>query len=266
MLRSRFILGLVALVALTGAGATRASAQGVTTGGVAGTVTDENGRPVADAQVQLRNPSTGFNSNTLTRATGQFQILGLQPDAGYVLTVRRIGFEPVVRQPVRVTLGETSREDIKLAQQAARLEAVTVVGTTDPIINATKTGTGTTWSDSALARLPTLNRNFTDFVASVPQVSTTTGYLSGGGVNVRQNSIQIDGAQAGDLFGLGTTGQPGAQANAKSIPLDAVKEYQVLLSPFDIRQGNFGGLLLNAVTKSGTNTLHGSAYFYTRDQ
>ena len=100
----------------------------------------------------------------------------------------------------------------------------------------------------------------------VPQVSTTTGYLSGGGVNLRQNSIQIDGAQAGDMFGLGTTGQPGSSANAKSIPLDAVKEYQVLLSPFDVRQGNFGGLLINAVTKSGTNDSHGSVYGYTRNQ
>ena len=85
-------------------------------------------------------------------------------------------------------------------------------------------------------------------------------------MNLRQNAIQIDGAQSGDLFGLGTTGQPGAQANAKSIPLDAVKEYQVLLSPFDVRQGNFGGLLINAVTKSGTNELHGSVYAYTRNQ
>jgi hypothetical protein len=97
-------------------------------------------------------------------------------------------------------------------------------------------------------------------------VSTTTGYLSGGGVNLRQNSIQIDGAQSGDLFGLGTTGQPGAQANGKSIPLDAVKEYQVLLSPFDVRQGNFGGLLINAVTKSGTNDFTGTVYADTRNQ
>jgi len=96
--------------------------------------------------------------------------------------------------------------------------------------------------DSLLRRLPTLNRNFADFVQLVPQVSTSTGVgLSGGGVNIRQNAIQIDGAASGDLFGLGTTGQPGAQANSKSIPLDAVKEYQVLLSPFDVRQGNFGG-------------------------
>ncbi|HJP60433.1 MAG TPA: hypothetical protein VJ865_10550, partial [Gemmatimonadaceae bacterium] len=112
-----------------------------------------------------------------------------------------------------------------------------------------------------------LNRNFADFVQLVPQVSTSTGVgLSGGGVNLRQNAIQIDGAASGDLFGLGTTGQPGAQANAKSIPLDAVKEYQVLLSPFDVRQGNFGGMLINAVTKSGTNEFHGATYGYTRNQ
>src|SRR5205085_10759200 len=96
---------------------------------------------------------------------------------------------------------------------------------------------------------------------------TTGGVgLSSGGANLRQNSIQIDGAQAGDLFGLGTSGQADASAGAKSIPLDAVKEYQVLLSPFDVRQGSFGGMLINAVTKSGTNNFHGGAYVYTRNQ
>jgi hypothetical protein len=135
-----------------------------------------------------------------------------------------------------------------------------------PVINPTKTGTGTTVGDSLLRRLPTLSRNFTDFVTLVPQVSTSTGFMSGGGVNIRQNAIQIDGAAASDLFGLGSTGQPGAFANAKSIPLDAVKEYQVLLSPFDVRQGNFGGMLINAVTKAGTNEFHGTAYGYTRNE
>jgi hypothetical protein len=74
--------------------------------------------------------------------------------------------------------------------------------------------------------LPTHNRKFSDFVSLVPRASTSTGVgLSGGGVNIRQNAIQIDGAASGDLFGLGTTGQPGSQDNAKSIQLDAVKEY-----------------------------------------
>jgi len=148
----------------------------------------------------------------------------------------------------------------------ATLTAVEVLATADAVINASKMGASTMISDSALTRLPTLNRNFADFVQLVPQVATTTGYLSGGGVNLRQNSIQIDGAQSGDLFGIGTTGQPGASANAKSIPLDAVKEYQVLLSPFDVRQGSFGGLLINAITKSGTNDFHGTLFGYTRNQ
>src|SRR5439155_5801344 len=65
-----------------------------------------------------------------------------------------------------------------------------------------------------------------------------------------------------DVFGLGATGTPGAEVNAKAISLDAVKEYQVLLAPFDVRQGNFGGLLLNAVTKSGTNDYHGTAHYF----
>ena len=111
-------------------------------------------------------------------------------------------------------------------------------------------------SDTALRRLPTLNRNFTDFLSLTPQVTTAqNGGLSSGGQNNRFNNIQIDGASESDIFGLGTTGQPGGQARGRSISLEAVQEYQVLLSPFDVRQGNFTGSLINAVTKSGTNEL-----------
>lgn len=261
----RLILGVTAAFALLVTGS-NLYAQGVTTGAVTGTVTDPSGQPIQGAQVQLRNPANGLSVGGTTRSNGLYLIQGLEPDANYTLVVRQIGYQPQTRDHIAITLGQTRREDFRLSTQAAVLEAVTVSGAIDPVINATKAGTSTTISDSALRRLPTLNRNFQDFVQLVPQVSTTTGYLSGGGVNLRQNAIQIDGAQSGDMFGLGTTGQPGSQANAKSIPLDAVKEYQVLLSPFDVRQGNFGGLLINAVTRSGTNDWHGSAYAYTRDQ
>jgi hypothetical protein len=257
---------LAAVLLLAVAGTRSAAAQGVTTGAVTGTVTDSAGTPLDAAQIQLRNPLTGVNLGAQTRGGGTYLIQGVEPNDGYEITVRLIGFAPITRTGIRVTLGQARREDFRLARQATQLSEVTITATTDPVINASKTGTATTISDSALRRLPTLNRNFQDFVQLVPQVSTTTGYLSGGGANLRQNQIQIDGAQAGDVFGLGATGQPGAQANAKSIPLDAVKEYQVLLSPFDVRQGNFGGLLINAVTKSGTNEFHGSAYGYLRDQ
>ena len=145
-----------------------------------------------------------------------------------------------------------------LTAQAVELSGMTVTATSATgLISPTRTGVLTTVSDSALERLPSLNRNFTDFVTLTPQVSTTlpNGGLSAGGVNNRYNQVQIDGTNETDMFGLGSTGQPGGQANGKSIGIEAVKEYQVLLAPFDVRHGNFAGMLINAVTKSGTNDL-----------
>jgi hypothetical protein len=266
MLKTRLLVTVAASLALVTGASARLLAQGVTTGAVSGTVTDPNGAPVEGAQIQIRNPKTGFSAGGITRSNGQYNIQGIEPDPGYSVTARRIGFEPVTRDNRSISLGQTTREDFTLRQQSTVLSTVITVAEATPVINPTKTGTGTTVGDSLLRRLPTLNRNFTDFVTLVPQVSTSTGFMSGGGVNIRQNAIQIDGAAASDLFGLGSTGQPGAFSNAKSIPLDAVKEYQVLLSPFDVRQGNFGGMLINAVTKTGTNEFHGTAYGYTRNE
>ncbi len=262
----RPLIGVVAVLAFLAIPVSQVSAQGVTTGGLTGTVTDATG-PVESAQILVRNPRTGYNVATTTRSSGLYTIQGISPNSGYIVTVRRIGYAPMSRDGILITLGQTRREDFRMVREVQQLGEVSITAsTTDAVINASKTGTSTTISDSALHRLPTLNRNFSDFVQLVPQVSTTTGFLSGGGVNLRQNSIQIDGAQASDVFGLGTTGQPGSSANAKSIPLDAVKEYQVLLSPFDVRQGNFGGLLINAVTKSGTNEFHGTFYGDLRNE
>ncbi len=267
MQKIRSLIGGIAVLALLVLSNTTLFAQGVTTGALTGTITDNTGATVEAAQVQVRNALTGYNVGTVTRASGLYVIQGIEPNQNYRITVRRIGYAPTTRDGVTISLGQTRREDFKLVREVAMLGEVSITASaTDAVINASKTGTSTSISDSALRRLPTINRNFTDFVQLVPQVSTTTGYLSGGGVNLRQNSIQIDGAQSSDLFGLGTTGQPGASAGAKSIPLDAVKEYQVLLSPFDVRQGSFGGLLINAVTKSGTNEWHGTVYGDSRSQ
>jgi hypothetical protein len=267
MLKSRLFAALSLATVCLFAATQAVTAQNITSGSISGTVVDEAGAPIEGVQVQVRDNSTGVIVRGTTRDEGRFIVQGLEVGGPYTVTVRRIGFAPMSKEGLRVTLSQSTRADFQLTRQAATLSAVKVTGAaSNSVISPTKTGVGTTISDSALRRLPTLNRNFTDFVSSVPQVSNTTGYLSGGGVNLRQNAIQIDGAAAGDLFGLGTTGQPGSQANAKSIPLESVKEYQVLLSPFDVRQGNFGGLLINAVTQSGTNEFHGTVYGYSQTQ
>lgn len=254
---------LVALVAVV-LPATGPLAAQVTTGTLTGIVTTSQNQPVSRAQIQVVSRSTGFASGVLTRSNGRYTIPGLEVGQ-YTLTVRRIGYAPASRA-VTITLGEATSADVQLEAQAATLAAMRVQAASSEVISPSHTGSVTTFSDSAISHLPTLDRNFTDFVQLTPQVSSTGPGLSGGGTNNRYNNIQIDGSIETDLFGLGSTGQPGGQASGKSIGFEAVKEYQVLLSPYDVRQGNFAGLLVNAVTKSGTNEWHGSLFGVSRNQ
>lgn len=264
MMKNRWSTVLAAVLALVmGAGALGAQ---VTTGSIGGRVTDETGNALEGVQIVVRAATTGATRTGLTSANGNYTVLGLEVGAGYEVTARRIGFEPQTKRDQIVTLGQTLRVDFQLTARATVLTQQVIVSEIDPVITPSRTGIGTTVTDSALQRLPSLGRNFTDFVANTPQVSTSGPGLSGGGTNNRYNNIQIDGATESDLFGLGSTGQPGGQARGKSIGLESVKQYQVLLSPFDVRYGNFAGALINAVTKSGTNDLSGSAYYFYRNE
>lgn len=266
MLKKRLsLLGGVALT-LFGLSATSLPGQGVTTGAISGTISNEQAQGIENAQVGVVNGTTGARSGTVTRSDGRFFIQGLEVGGPYTLTVRRLGFTPRDTGNVYISLGQNARVDLRMGQQATQLAGVQVVGLSSAIITSSHKGVATTITDSAISRLPTLNRNFIDFVALTPQISTKGPGNSGGGQNNRFNGIQIDGSVANDLFGLGSTGQPGGQADAKQISLEAVKEYQVLLSPFDVRQGNFTGALINAVTKTGSNQLHGSATYATRNE
>lgn len=265
---ARLLAATILTAALAASSSATLQAQAVTTGSVAGTVTSSQGQAVEGAQVQVINRSTGFTAGVTTGSGGRYTIAGLETGGNYSLTVRRIGFEPQTKDNIPVSLSQASRVDFVLSTQTVTLAGVTVVAEQGSAISPSHTGTVTAISDTALRRLPTLNRNFTDFVALTPQVSTTlfNGGLSGGGTNNRYNNVQIDGTSEADVFGLGSTGQPGGQANGKSIGLEAVKEYTVSLSPFDVRQGFFAGLLINAVTKSGTNDFTGSAFGVSRNQ
>ena len=259
------LLRAAALGAFLGVLTLPAAAQ-ATTGSITGTVTGDQSQPIEEAQVQVVNRATGFSAVVRTNAAGRYTVPGLEPGGAYAVTVRRIGYQPETRENIRVSLSQATPLNFALAAQATVLGEVRTVAAQDAIINPTRTGIATTISDTALRRLPTLNRNFTDFVALTPQISSAGPGLSGGGTNNRYNNIQIDGATESDLFGLGSTGQPGGQAQGKSIGIESVKEYQVLLAPYDVRQGNFAGALINAVTKSGTNEFSGSAILSTRNQ
>ncbi len=264
-MRRTFVTSLMAVLAILAVGTAGLSAQ-ATTGSIMGTIRVQEGTP-AGTQITVRNLATGFTRSVIASDNGRYLVPGLETGT-YEVSTTSIGFAKETRT-VSVALGQATRVDFSLSTQAVELGAITVRSSSSTaLISPTRTGVLTTVSDSAMRRLPTLNRNFTDFVALTPQVSTTlsNGGLSGGGVNNRYNQVQIDGTNETDMFGLGATGQPGGQADGKSIGIEAVKEYQVLLAPFDVRYGNFAGLLINAVTKSGTNQWHGSLYGYGTNQ
>ncbi len=260
------LFAFIAAAAVFAGGSANAFAQGITTGAITGTVTGSGGEPIEGAQVQISNRATGFTAGGISRANGVFFVQGLETGGPYTVSVRRIGFEPQTRNNLNVGLSASTRADFTLTPQATTLSEVVVRAETSADISPSAVGTKTTVSDTVIQRMPTTTRNLTDFIKIAPQVSSSGPGFSGGGMSNRMNNVQIDGTSERDVFGLGSTGQPGGQISAKAISIEAVKEYQVLMAPFDVRQGNFGGLLLNAVTKSGTNNFHGSAFTYFRNQ
>src|SRR5438128_1548986 len=238
------------------------AAQGVTSAAVVGRVTDDAGQPIPSGSLTLTNTASGVRYLARSADDGRFFFENVQVGA-YVLDARALGHEPGRVPDIVLTLGQRRVADVTLRRAAVQLGGVTVEAVADPLRSVSRTGASQFVSESLVARLPTLTRNFTDFVETTPQVSRS----SAAGQNNRFNNIQIDGAVNNDLFNLGSTqGQPGGQVNAKAITLEAISQYQVLIAPFDVRQGGFAGGLINAVTKRGTNAFHGSAFFGRQDE
>ncbi|MCX5756265.1 MAG: TonB-dependent receptor [Gemmatimonadetes bacterium] len=264
MIASRLRFALSALLVLFVA--TTASAQ-ITTGSIGGTVRDTSGNPVAEVQILVTNTTTGFKTATITRANGRYVVPNLDVGPGYTVTARRIGFGPITRDGFSVSLGQMAGIDFALKTQAAQLTAVTVTSTADNTFTSSRTGAETTINGGQLSRIATLGRDVTQAVKFVPQVqNNTTGGPSAGGAYNRYNNYTIDGANQNDRFNLNSSGGvPGSATNGRLISLDAVKEFQVLMAPADVRQGNFAGMAVNMITKNGTNTWTGGASYTYRD-
>jgi hypothetical protein len=248
---------LLVIYALTSTAAL--SAQGVTTAAIGGAVRDERGESVSLADVEVVNRATGFVTRARTRADGRYLISGLEVGGPYTIAVRHIGFERYSRDGVYLTIGEAFRADVDLARQAVALPTVTSRALSNESSQPTW-GVGTLISDSLIHRLPISDRDFYGLVRLVPQISTWYG-LSGAGASPRMNAVMIDGTSEQGLYGGNASG---AIWGGKAISLEAVKEYQVLLTPFDVRHGNFAGAMINAVTKSGGREFHGSTFYYGR--
>lgn len=241
----------------------RLVAQTMTTAAVHGAVRTGDGEDADGARVTVRNTATGVALEAEVR-DGRFFVQGLEVGGPYAITVERLGYRAERREGLVLGLGEPLELEFVLRTEPIPLDTLRVdLAATLPRSNV-HGGTATTIADSLLHRLPSLDRDFYDFVRLVPQVSTKIGFgtgLSGGGVGFRFNNFLINGVGERTIFASSTP----ALAGGKSLPFDAVKEYQVLVAPYDVRYGDFAGALVNTVTRSGTNDLVGSAFAYWRN-
>lgn len=267
MRRFLFILGLVACA--TFVLAPLAEAQ-VTTGTLTGTVTVQNdGTSLPGVTVEAVHVPTGTRYTSITGSNGRFVIPNARVGGPYRITASLEGFNAAAVADVDVRLGAATEVPIRL-RLAGVTETIEVVAATD-LINPNRTGSQSAVSGEAIESLPTVNRSIQDFARTNPYFSVDPQDASATRVNVagrnnRYNTIQIDGAVNNDLFGLAATGTPGGQTDAQPISLDAIQELQMVVSPYDVRQGGFTGGGINAVTRSGSNQFNGSVFATQRNE
>ena len=242
----------------------------VTTGSIAGRVVMASDQSVLPgALVEATHVPTGTRYAATTRENGRFNILNVRVGGPYSVIATIAGFKPQGYENVTVALGETRELDFELQLEAV-YETVEVTAEAMPLISPDRMGSASAVPLEQLQIMPTMRRQIQDFARLNPYVGVESWMDSAqsitvAGKNVRYNSIQVDGAVNNDLFGLSNSGTPGGTSDVQPISLDSVQELQVVVSPYDIKQGGFTGGGINAITKSGSNDFHGSVYGSMRD-
>jgi hypothetical protein len=232
-----------------------------TTGSVQGDVLDEKGGSVPDATVEARNLDTNFVRTETTNSDGHFQILNLVPGR-YTLTISKAGFSTIIQENIHLTVGQNLSIPVTVKVSSV---ATQIVVSDVPVIELTKTESSSTLDESAIATTPVLGRKFEDLLTLTPGVSISQG-PDGDEININGqrgifNNISLDGGDYNNGF-FGE--QMGGQRAAVDITLDAVKEFQVVASGANAEYGRTAGGVVNVITKSGTNNLHGSLFEYQR--
>jgi hypothetical protein len=231
----------------------------VTTSSIVGFVKSDSGSPLESATVTAIHQPSGTRYVTLTKKNGNFTIPNTRIGGPYQLTIEYVGYKPQIIDNITLNLGEPFSTDITLSSTSAILKEVTI--TSGSRLARTKTGASTIFNSRQISTLPSISRSITDFTRLTPQASSGNSFAGRDG---RFNNLQIDGANLNNNFGLSTDPQPGG--GASPISIDAYDEISVNIAPYDVRQSGFTGAGLNVTTKSGTNTFHGTAYGFYRDQ
>ncbi len=226
----------------------------VTTSSISGIVLDEKGQPLTGATVEAKHNPSGTLYGVVANLEGHFFIQGMRTGGPYTLKVSFIGYRTKVINDITLQLGETYNVTVDMVQGDNMLEDVVVTAVKTKFAGE-KTGATTNISASQISAIPSVNRSISDIARLSPYAGSGMSFAGGDG---RSTNFTVDGANFNNNFGL-SDALPGG---GTPISVEAIEEMQVVIAPYDLRQTNFVGGGVNAVTKSGTNTFKGSAYTY----
>ncbi|HSU51702.1 MAG TPA: carboxypeptidase-like regulatory domain-containing protein, partial [Segetibacter sp.] len=233
---------------------------------LSGHVTDDNGVFLNGATIALKHEPTGTVTTTQTNNKGIFYLSNLRVGGPYAITITYIGYKEINLNDINLGLGSNPNLDLNLQSLSKSLKEVVVTSA------RRVPSSGLTVGTRQLTTLPSIGRSLSDFTRLTPQSNNN----SFAGTNFRYNNVTVDGAINNDAFGFsnsaggvsggGQAGTAGSGTRTNPYSLDVIQEVQVQLAPYDVKLGNFTGGSINAVTKSGTNDVHGSVYGYGRNQ
>ena len=231
----------------------------VTTASLSGKLVDASGEPVPGAAAVAVHEPSGTTYGAVTNADGLYTIQGMRSGGPYKVTFSMLGYRDAQYTGVTLSLGETYNLSGTLEESTEFLNEVVITAAPSSKFVGEKTGAATNISNDQIVALPTVSRSITDVTRLSPYGGNGMSFAGSDG---RTANFTVDGANFNNNFGL-SSNLPGG---GNPISLDAIEELQVVISPFDVRQTNFIGGGINAITKSGTNTFRGSVYAYHRNE
>ena len=231
----------------------------ITTSSLGGRVVDGNGEPVPGVAVVATHTPSGTSYGVVTNADGRYAIQGMRAGGPYEVEVSSLGYTTATYTGVTLQLGETYSLNAELKEESLNLGEAVVIATPASKFSTEKTGAATNINNAQMSEIPTINRTIADVARLSPYVGNN---MSIGGADGRTTNFTVDGTNFNNNFGL-SSDLPGG---GTPISIDAIEELQVVVSPFDVRQTNFVGGGINAITKSGTNTFKGTVYGLYEDE
>ena len=242
-----------------------------TASGLNGTVKTNTGESLVGATIIATHEPTGTVYRVQSRLGGRFDINNMNPGGPYVVEISFVNFANERKTDIYLNLGETFKIDFALAPKVNNIGGVTVTATKKTTEISGKGGPETIIGRDKIDNLPSVGRNLQDYLRFTPQAkfAGSNGNIAGisiAGQNNRYNSLFIDGAVNNDVFGLSSSGTNGGQSGVGPISIDAIDQFQVVISPYDASIGNFTGGGISATTRGGSNKTQGSVYYFTQNQ